>query len=76
MPKMRTIDQAIEWLHSSDPECALTKTALRRLVTTGLFPCVRIGQKYLIDLDMLGEYLKGTSAQETDKSGKIRRVQA
>ena len=60
MPRMRTIDQVADWLRKTDPDTALTKTALRRLVTTGQLPSVRIGQKYLLDLDTLTEYLKGT----------------
>lgn len=59
MPRMRTIDQAAEWLRANDPETAFTKTALRRLVTTGELPCVRVGQKYLVSLETLEDYLQG-----------------
>ena len=59
MPRMRTIDQAAEWLQQSDPETALTKTALRRLVTTGKLPSVRVGQKYLVNLETLEDFLHG-----------------
>ena len=58
MPRMRTIDQAAEWLRANDPETAFTKTALRRLVTTGELPCVRVGQKYLVSLETLEDYLQ------------------
>lgn len=57
--RMRTIDQAAAWLLESDPETALTKTALRRLVVTGMLPSVRVGQKYLISLESLEDYLRG-----------------
>lgn len=59
-PRMRTIDQAAAWLRENDPDCAFTKTALRRLVVTGQFPSVRIGAKYLIDLDRLADFLRGS----------------
>ncbi len=59
-PRMRTIDQAVAWLRENDPDCAFTKTALRRLVVTGQFPSVRIGAKYLIDLDRLADFLRGS----------------
>ena len=59
-PRMRTIDQAIAWLREADPGCAFTKTALRQLVVSGQFPCVRIGNKYLIDLDVLIDFLHGS----------------
>ncbi len=60
--RMRTIEQAAAWLQEADPETAVTKTALRRLVTTGQLPSVRVGSKYLIDLGTLERYLKGAVA--------------
>lgn len=60
MPRMRTIDQCAAWLLEIDPETALTKTALRRLVISGQLPSINIGTKYLIDLDTLESYLRGT----------------
>ena len=73
---MRTIDQVADWFRETDPDTALTKTALRRLVTTGQLPSVRIGQKYLLDLDTLTEYLKGSlpESEPEPEFGKIRRV--
>ena len=62
MARMRTIEQAFAWLREQDPETALTKTALRRMVTTGELPSVRVGQKYLLCLDTLEAHLSG--AQE------------
>lgn len=76
MPRMRTIDQAAEWLRETDPETALTKTALRRLVTTGQLPTVRIGQKYLIDLDVLGDFLKGDIQKLGDGKGAAQWLSA
>ena len=60
-PRMRTIDQAVAWLQEFDPETAFTKTALRRMVTTGELPgVVRIGSKYLVNLDILSDFLRGS----------------
>jgi len=56
---MRTIDQCADYLKSADPETALTKTALRRLVTTGAVPSVKVGKKYLIALENIDAYLSG-----------------
>lgn len=60
--RMRTIEQAAAWLQEADPETAVTKTALRRLVTTGQLPSVRVGSKYLVDLEMLEKFLQGAEA--------------
>lgn len=74
MPRMRTIDQAAAWLKEIDPDTALTKTALRRLVVTGQLPSVRIGQKYLVDLDILSDYLRGSTPPAADEMPGIRRI--
>lgn len=59
MTRMRTIDQAAAWMKENDPNTALTKTALRRLVVSGKLPSVMIGQKYLLNLDTLEAFLSG-----------------
>lgn len=77
---MRGIDAAHAELLKADPACALTKTALRRLVVTGEIPSVRVGTKYLIDLDRLELYLSNPPDTGEDlyqyRPGKIRRVSA
>lgn len=55
--QMRTIDQIYEHIRATDPESALTKTAIRRLVTTGAIHSVKIGAKYLVPLGALDDYL-------------------
>lgn len=60
--RMRTIEQAAAWLQEADPDTAITKTALRRLVTTGKLPSVQVGQKYLLNLDVLESFLQGNGS--------------
>lgn len=69
MMRMRTIDQCAEFVRSQDPETALTKTALRTLVTSGRIPSVRVGQKYLVSLEALEAYLIGGQAVEAPAPG-------
>lgn len=57
--QMRTIDQCAAYIKAQDPETALTKTAIRRMVIAGEIPSVRAGQKYLIALENLEKYLEG-----------------
>lgn len=57
--RARTIDQLADYLRSTDPETALTKTALRRLVTTGVIPSVRVGQKFLVTVEAVDAFLAG-----------------
>ena len=76
MPRMRTIDQAFACLQESDPETAITKTALRRMVTTGELPgVVRVGSKYLLNLDVLTEFLKGSLPAPDPVMTGIRRIE-
>lgn len=55
--RMRTIDQAAEYVRVIDPDTALTETAIRRKVIAGEIPSSRAGRKYLLDLDRLEEFL-------------------
>lgn len=75
-PRMRTIDQAAAWLRETDPDTAFTKTALRRLVISGQLPSVRIGYKYLIDLDALEQFLRGSISEPMTAAEGIRRIEA
>lgn len=76
--QMRTIDQIAQLIRDDDPETALTKTAIRRLVTTGAIRSVKVGQKYLVSLEAVNEYLAGAapiSASVRAVSGSIRPVE-
>ena len=61
-----------------DSETAITPNALRRMVVSGQGPCVKIGKKYLIDLDSLENFLKGTRPEDVlpDYKPPIRIVQS
>lgn len=73
--RMRTIDGAVQYLKERDPLTAVTKTALRRLVVTGELPCIHIGQKYLISLEVLDTYLEsGNAAAQVSDCQGIRKV--
>jgi len=65
-PRMRTITEAVNWLQQQDPNTAFTKTALRRLIVSGELPHIRIGQKYLVNLDTLEAYLTAEYKKKGD----------
>lgn len=76
--RMRTINEASAYMLEHDPETALTKTALRRLIVTGAIPSIKVGSKYLIALENLEKYLSGGSPIESvgeQSTGTIRRVE-
>lgn len=74
--RMRTIDQCAAYMKEKDPETALTKTAIRRLVVTGALPSVMIGSKYLVSLEALETYLAGErpAVQPAPGYGQIRPI--
>ena len=75
LPRMRTIDQVAAYISETDPDSALTKTAIRRLVVSGQLPSKRVGNKYLVALESVDDYLMSPPAvQEPPKPGRIRPV--
>ena len=75
MRSMRTIEQAAAEIRVADPNTALTRTALRRLVVSGAIPTVRIGSKYLLDMAALDSYLAGEQRKPEPPQG-IQRIKA
>ena len=55
--KLRTIDQLYEGVKRIDPDTALTKTAIRRLVISGQLTSIKAGKKYLVSLEALEAYV-------------------
>ena len=79
MRRMRTIPQAAAWAKETDPQTALTQTALRRLVLTGEIPHVAVGKKRLVALEDLESYLEqghGQLPATVTGVGVIRPVEA
>lgn len=78
-PKMRTFEPLYAGIKAKDPDTALTKSALRRLIVTGAIPSVKIGAKYLVDEEEVWRFLRGELKQiqrepEPPQYGTIRRV--
>lgn len=74
LPKMRTLPEAIKEIREQDPKSALTLRALRGMANTGEIPCVRVGTKTLVNMDVLCECLYGACAASSAEYGKIRRL--
>ena len=54
---MRTIQEAAAELKRIDPDTAITPYFIRRMVLDGTIPHVKAGNKRLLNLDVLLEYL-------------------
>ncbi len=64
MAKYRTIQQAFESIKALDANTAITYHALRRMVVSGQMPSMRVGKKYLIDLDVLASLFNAQVSQD------------
>lgn len=53
LPRMRTIPKAYDEIKKLDNNTSFTLRALRRMCTNGDIPTVKVGNKTLINLDML-----------------------
>lgn len=79
LPRMRTIKEAAQEIKEQDEHTALTQWRIRELVLSGVLPSVRAGNKILLNLDTLFEYLSNPNAEkfkpESDSAAPgIRRV--
>ena len=72
IPKMRTVDSAYDELKRLDPKSDFTKRALRRMISTGELKTVKIGNKHLINFDLLLEILSCGLYNKTDTCTSIR----
>ena len=57
IPRMRTKDNAYAEIKRLDPDTDFTKRALQRMIANKEIPTVRVGNKNLINLDLLIEKL-------------------
>ena len=65
---IRTIEKAYEELKARDPDTGLTKNFVRTIVTNGVVPSLMVGNKRLVDVDVLEDYVAtytGAKARET-----------
>lgn len=56
---IRTINGTIQELRKDDPETPINSDMLRRWIASGKLKHTKSGNRYLIDLDVLKEFLRG-----------------
>lgn len=76
--KLRSVDETYNLLISCDPETAITKSGLRRLIANGTLPCVKVGRNIKLNVDKVIEILNigSTTELKTEpmKYGGIKRI--
>lgn len=58
LPKMRTIRDCAKEIKNTDSSTAITESSIRKLVNEKIVPCIKIGNRCLVDLDFLINYIK------------------
>lgn len=56
--RIRTIDTAYEEIRKNDPDTAISRNHIRQIVRDGTIPSIRTGNKYLVSMQVLEEYIK------------------
>lgn len=56
--RIRTIDTAYEEIRKNDPDTAIIRNYIRQIVRDGTIPSIRTGNKYLVSMQVLEEYIK------------------
>ncbi len=74
MTHMRTINSAYEELVTKDSATCITKNAIRQLIITGKVPSVKIGSKYLVNMEVLERFLQGNIESQQEHDVGIRRL--
>lgn len=68
VPRMRTMQECVDYFKSKDPESKIKYCTLRRWVLEGKVPFAQIGNRKLINLDILIEMVEGTRAWPDQKN--------
>ena len=67
--RVRTIEQAYAEIKKIDPDCALGKSGLRRLIVSGQIPSRRAGNKYLVTMEAVEAYMNGETVHHEPAPG-------
>jgi hypothetical protein len=62
------------YIKEQDKNTALTKNCLRQLILNHQLPSVRAGKKYLINMQVLDDFLQGNILQQASPEGSIRKL--
>ena len=67
LARIRTLKEAFAEIKTFDPKTAISFSYLRRLVLSGAIPSIRAGNKFLLNMAHLEEYLNNPRRLELDR---------
>ncbi|MHB8963283.1 MAG: hypothetical protein ACYC5K_09050 [Saccharofermentanales bacterium] len=59
MIKVRSLRETILYIRSFDADTSISENAIRMLVITGTIPSVKVGKKYLVNVDTVISFFDG-----------------
>ncbi len=77
MARMRLLKDLFPYIKEMDPDTALTPNALRQMIVDGVIPHTPVGNRKLVNLDILDDYLAHPEKYEKPQEpgyGKIRKL--
>lgn len=76
MLRMRTMAEAYEEIKKDDPNTAITKSYIRRLIVSGQVPSQRAGKKYLVNMEDLETFLCNPTKKNQSKQNNYGVIRA
>lgn len=77
-PRMRYTEAALAQLRAEDPETPVTAYMIKKLISSGVLPSIKVGRRRLFNYDDLLAYLQRpqplVADQEDPEPSRIRRV--
>ena len=71
IPVVLTVKDAVHKIKEDCPGTAITENYLRQLIKDGVLPELKAGNKVLINLDVLIEYLSNPTAEKFQPKSKV-----
>ena len=71
IPVVLTVKDAVHKIKEDCPGTAITENYLRQLIKDGILPELKAGNKVLINLDVLIEYLTDPTAEKFQPKAKV-----
>lgn len=71
IPVVLTVKDAVQKIKEDCPGTAITENYLRQLIKDGVLPELKAGNKVLINLDVLIEYLTDPTAEKFRPKAKV-----
>ena len=69
IPVVLTIKDAMQKIKQDCPDTAISEHFLRQLIRDGVLPALKAGNKALINMDVLSEYLRNSEAEKFQPKG-------